>query len=179
MYSRPSQVHLGDDCWGRTWLQKNHIYNATDCLQGVSFAVLFIYARSLAAASQCAYGVLLVLPIPYLLLALSVCSHFSCASIKEHMYIQYLCCAHVCAGSGSRQEYTSPPSAAAPNIRGCHPDPRSQPCTWHSLLAAVEKVIGCREREEIEAKLNTLSPFPAFDDDCQKVVSVYKPQPNG
>ena len=49
----------------------------------------------------------------------------------------------------------------------------SQPRTWHSLLAAVEKVIGRREREKIEAKLNTLSPSPAFDENCQEVVSVY------
>ena len=49
------------------------------------------------------------------------CSQVSCASIKDHVYIQLLCCAHVCAGSGSRQEYTSPPNAAAPNIRGSHP----------------------------------------------------------
>ena len=56
-----------------------------------------------------------------LILVLSVCSHVSCASINEHVYIQQLYSAHVCAGSGSRQEYTSPPSAAAPNIRGCHP----------------------------------------------------------
>ena len=42
------------DCWGRTWLQNDHIYNAyIDWLQGISFAVLFIYAKSLAAASQC------------------------------------------------------------------------------------------------------------------------------
>ena len=52
----------------------------------------------------------------------------------------------------------------------------SQPRTWHSLLAAVEKVIGRREREKIEAKLNTMSPSPAFDENCQEVVSVYKPQ---
>ena len=52
----------------------------------------------------------------------------------------------------------------------------SQPRTWHSLLAAVEKVIGHREREKIEAKLNTMSPSPAFDENCQEVVSVYKPQ---
>ena len=55
----------------------------------------------------------------------------------------------------------------------------SQPRTWYSLLAAVETVIGCRERMKIEAKLNTLSPSPAFDENCQEVVSVYKPQPNG
>ena len=54
----------------------------------------------------------------------------------------------------------------------------SQPRTWHSLLAAVETVIGRREREKIEAKLNTLSPSSAFDENCQEVVSVYKPQPN-
>ena len=53
-----------------------------------------------------------------------------------------------------------------------------QPRTWHSLLAAVETVIGRREREKIEAKLNTLSPSPAFDENCQQLVSVYKPQPN-
>ena len=57
-------------------------------------------------------------------------------------------------------------------------DTGSQPCTWHSLLAAVETVIGHREREKIEAKLNTLSPSTAFDENCQEVVSVYKPQPN-
>ena len=52
----------------------------------------------------------------------------------------------------------------------------SQPRTWHSLLAAVEKVIGHRERKKIEAKLNTMSPTPAFDEDYLEVVSVYKPQ---
>ena len=52
----------------------------------------------------------------------------------------------------------------------------SQPRTWHSLLAAVETVIGCRERQKIEAKLNTLSPSSAFDENCQEIVSVYKPQ---
>ena len=52
----------------------------------------------------------------------------------------------------------------------------SQPRTWHSLLAAVETVIGHRERQKIEAKLNTLSPSPAFDENCQEIVSVYKPQ---
>ena len=57
-------------------------------------------------------------------------------------------------------------------------DTGSQPRTWHSLLAAVETVIGCRERKKIEAKLNTPSPSPAFDENCQEVVSVYKPQPN-
>ena len=51
----------------------------------------------------------------------------------------------------------------------------SQPRTWHSLLAAVETVIGHREKEKIEAKLNTLSPSLAFDENCQEVVSVYKP----
>ena len=48
----------------------------------------------------------------------------------------------------------------------------SQPRTWHSLLAAVETVIGRRETEKIAAKLNTLSPSPAFDENCQEVVSV-------
>ena len=52
----------------------------------------------------------------------------------------------------------------------------SLPRTWHSLLAAVETVIGRREREKIEAKLNTLSPSPVFDENCQAIVSVYKPQ---
>ena len=52
----------------------------------------------------------------------------------------------------------------------------SQPRTWHSLLAAVEKVIGREEREKIEAQLNKLSPSPAFDGGCQEVVSVYKLQ---
>ena len=52
----------------------------------------------------------------------------------------------------------------------------SQPRTWHSLLAAVEKVIGRREREKIEADLHALSPSPAFDENCQEIVSVYKPQ---
>ena len=56
-------------------------------------------------------------------------------------------------------------------------DTGSQPRTWHSLLAAVEIVIGCREREKVEAELNTLSPSPAFDENCQEVVSD-KPQPN-
>ena len=55
-------------------------------------------------------------------------------------------------------------------------DTGSQPRTWHSLLAAVEIVIGCREREKVEAELNTLSPSPAFDENCQEVVSD-KPQP--
>ena len=54
----------------------------------------------------------------------------------------------------------------------------SQPRTWHSLLAAVETVIGHRERQKIEAELHTLSPAPAFDVTCQEVVSVYKPQSN-
>ena len=54
----------------------------------------------------------------------------------------------------------------------------SQPRTWHSLLAAVETVIGHREREKIEAKLKTMSPSPSFDENCQEVVSVYKPHPN-
>ena len=49
----------------------------------------------------------------------------------------------------------------------------SQPRTWHSLLVAVEKVIGCRERERMEAKLQTLSPLNAFDESCQEIVSVY------
>ena len=52
----------------------------------------------------------------------------------------------------------------------------SQPVTWYSLLAAVETVIGHKERKKIEAKLNTMSPSPAFDENCQEVVSVYKPQ---
>ena len=52
----------------------------------------------------------------------------------------------------------------------------SQPRTWHSLLAAIETVIGRRERDKIEAKLNTLSPSPVFDKNCQEIVSVYKPQ---
>ena len=41
--------------------------------------------------------------------------------VHQSMNTCTLCCAYVCAGSGSRQEYTSPPSAVAPNIRGCHP----------------------------------------------------------
>ena len=57
-------------------------------------------------------------------------------------------------------------------------DTGSQPRTWHSLLAAVEIVIGRREWDKIEAELNTLSPSPAFDENCQEVVSVYKPEPN-
>ena len=52
----------------------------------------------------------------------------------------------------------------------------SQPRTWYSLLAAVEIVIGRRKREIIEVKLNTTSPSPAFDENCQEVVSVYKPE---
>ena len=52
----------------------------------------------------------------------------------------------------------------------------SQPRTWYSLLAAVETVIGRRKREIIEAKLNTTSPSPVFDENCQEVVSVYKPE---
>ena len=52
----------------------------------------------------------------------------------------------------------------------------SQPRTWHSLLAAVETEIGRRERENIEAKLNTLSPSPVFDENCQEIVSIYKAQ---
>ena len=48
----------------------------------------------------------------------------------------------------------------------------SQPRTWHSLLLAVEKVIGRREKERIEAEMQTLSPLSAFDENCQKIVSV-------
>ena len=52
LYSRPSQVHLGGNCWIRTCLQTT-IFKAIDWLQSISFAVLFIYAKSLAAVSQC------------------------------------------------------------------------------------------------------------------------------
>ena len=52
----------------------------------------------------------------------------------------------------------------------------SQPRTWHSLLAAVETVVRCKEREKIEAKLSTLSPSPVFDENCQEIVSIYKAQ---
>ena len=48
----------------------------------------------------------------------------------------------------------------------------SQPRTWHSLLLAVEKVIGHREKERIEAQMQILSPSLAFDEKCQIIVSV-------
>ena len=48
----------------------------------------------------------------------------------------------------------------------------SQPRTWLSLLLAVEKVIGHREKERMEAKLQELSPLLAFDENCQRAVSV-------
>ena len=48
----------------------------------------------------------------------------------------------------------------------------SQPRTWHSLLLAVDEEIGCREKERMEAKLQTLSPLSAFDENCQKIVSI-------
>ena len=49
----------------------------------------------------------------------------------------------------------------------------SQPRTWHSLLVAVERVIGPEGREKMEAKLQTLSPLNVFDESCQEIVSVY------
>ena len=48
----------------------------------------------------------------------------------------------------------------------------SQPRTWHSLLVAVERGVGPKERERLQAKMQTLSPSPAFDENCQKIVSV-------
>ena len=48
----------------------------------------------------------------------------------------------------------------------------SLPRTWHSLLVAVETVIGPEERERIEADLHKQSPSSAFDESCQKIVSV-------
>ena len=48
----------------------------------------------------------------------------------------------------------------------------SQPRTWHSLLLAVENVIGHREIERMETKMQTLSPS-AFDENCQKMVSIH------
>ena len=48
----------------------------------------------------------------------------------------------------------------------------SQPRTWHSLLVAVEKVIGHRQSDRLKAKLQTLSPLSAFDESCQEIVSV-------
>ena len=48
----------------------------------------------------------------------------------------------------------------------------SQPRTWHSLLVAIEKEVGPKERERLQAKMQTLSLSPAFDENCQKIVSV-------
>ena len=48
----------------------------------------------------------------------------------------------------------------------------SLPRTWHSLLVAVETAIGPKARESIEADLHKQSPSSAFDENCQKIVSV-------
>ena len=48
----------------------------------------------------------------------------------------------------------------------------SLPRTWHSLLVAVQTAIGPKARESIEADLHKQSPSSAFDENCQKVVSV-------
>ena len=48
----------------------------------------------------------------------------------------------------------------------------SLPRTWLSLLAAVETAVGPKERERIEADLQKQSLSPAFDENCQIIVSV-------
>ena len=48
----------------------------------------------------------------------------------------------------------------------------SLPRTWHSLLVAVETAIGPKARESIETDLLKQPPSSAFDENCQKIVSV-------
>ena len=48
----------------------------------------------------------------------------------------------------------------------------SLPRTWHSLLVAVKTAIGLGARKSIEADLHKQSPSFAFDENCQKIVSV-------
>ena len=52
------------------------------------------------------------------------------------------------------------------------PGTGDQPRTWHSVLEAVETVIGPGEKERIEAKLNTLTTDSSLHDNCQKMVSI-------
>ena len=47
-----------------------------------------------------------------------------------------------------------------------------QPRTWHSVVGAVETVIGHGEKERIEAELKTLTTDSTLDDDCPKIVSI-------
>ena len=51
------------------------------------------------------------------------------------------------------------------------PGTGDQPRTWHSVLGAVETVIGPGEKGQIEAKLQTLLSLSVFDDNCQRNVS--------
>ena len=55
-----------------------------------------------------------------------------------------------------------------------NPGTNDQPRTWHSVLKAVETVIGPGEKEQIEAKLKTLTTDSTLDDNCQKIVSICK-----
>ena len=48
----------------------------------------------------------------------------------------------------------------------------SLPRTWLSLLVAVETAVGPEKRERIEADLHQQSLSSAFDENCQKIVSV-------
>ena len=52
------------------------------------------------------------------------------------------------------------------------PGTGDQPRTWHSVIGAVETVIGPGEKERIEAKLKTLTTDSTLDDNCPKIVSV-------
>ena len=55
------------------------------------------------------------------------------------------------------------------------PGTGGQPRTWHSILAAVETVIGPGEKKRIEAKLKTLTSVTTdstLDHDSQKIVSI-------
>ena len=48
----------------------------------------------------------------------------------------------------------------------------SLPRTWHSLLVAVKTAVGPEAKESIEAGLHKQPPSFAFDENCQKIVSV-------